>query len=204
MEMHNPPLRAGNSPVPAGMLATVVTCLETRDREARPEGELPPGLRLQPLKGGDLSLYRALYDAVGADWLWVSRLFMGDDALRAHLDHPATQAQMLVDGQTPIGLVELDFASPSDCEVVYFGLVASATGRRLGPALMAKVLDLAWARPVERVWLHTCHLDHPAALSFYRRMGFSPFATYVEVLPDPRLKSLLPREAAPHVPLIEG
>jgi hypothetical protein len=47
----------------------------------------------------------------------------------------------------------------------------------------------------------TCNLDHPKALAHYQRAGFSPYAQRVIHRPDPRLTGLLPRDAAPHIPL---
>jgi hypothetical protein len=52
--------------------------------------------------------------------------------------------------------------------------------------------------------VHTCSDDHPAALSFYMRSGFSPYARMIEIQADPRLTGHLPPGAAPHVPLIGG
>jgi hypothetical protein len=68
---------------------------------------------------------------------------------------------------------------------------------------MAHALMRAWRAEVTRVWVHTCTLDHPSALGFYRASGFVPFARAVETFPDPRLSGHLPREAAPHVPLLD-
>ena len=65
---------------------------------------------------------------------------------------------------------------------------------------MAHALHCAWARPVGRVWLHTCTLDHPAAVRFYVRCGFVPFRTEVEIADDPRTTWLLPAGAAPDIP----
>jgi hypothetical protein len=53
------------------------------------------------------------------------------------------------------------------------------------------------------MWVHTCTLDHPGALGFYRRNGFAPFARAIETFADPRLLGILPRDAAPHAPLID-
>jgi hypothetical protein len=55
-----------------------------------------------------------------------------------------------------------------------------------------------------RFWLHTCTFDHPAAVGFYSRYGFKPYMRAIEVSADPRLTGLLPRSAAPQIPLIEG
>jgi hypothetical protein len=68
---------------------------------------------------------------------------------------------------------------------------------------MNRALELAWSRPVTRVWLHTCTFDHPAALAFYQRSGFRPFRRQVEVLNDPRLDGTVPRDVARHVPITE-
>jgi hypothetical protein len=50
------------------------------------------------------------------------------------------------------------------------------------------------------VWVHTCTLDHPAALGFYIKSGFTPFHRAIETFADPRLDGTLPVDAAPHVP----
>jgi GNAT superfamily N-acetyltransferase len=99
-------------------------------------------------------------------------------------------------------MLELDFRQPGQCELVFLGLTRDRIGWGLGGSLMDHALRRAWSRPIERIWLHTCTLDHPGALAFYRRFGFEPFAVHVEVAPDPRLTSALPRDCAPHVPLL--
>ena len=68
--------------------------------------------------------------------------------------------------------------------------------------MMAEAMARAWTRGTARVIVDTCTLDHPAALGFYRRHGFVATARTVETFADPRLSGLLPRDAAPHVPLI--
>jgi hypothetical protein len=69
---------------------------------------------------------------------------------------------------------------------------------------MSRAIERAWAHPIERLWVHTCTLDHPGALAFYVRSGFRPYRRQVEVADDPRLSGALPRNAAPHVPIIEA
>jgi len=67
---------------------------------------------------------------------------------------------------------------------------------------MAQALALGWRKDVSRLWVHTCTLDHPSALGFYRAQGFVPFARAVETFADPRLAGILPPDAAPQIPLI--
>ncbi|WP_369677242.1 hypothetical protein, partial [Klebsiella pneumoniae] len=61
---------------------------------------------------------------------------------------------------------------------------------------------LAWGKDVRRVWVHTCTLDHPGALGFYRRSGFVPYQRTIETFVDPRSSGVLPADAAPHYPLL--
>ncbi|MBM3929314.1 MAG: GNAT family N-acetyltransferase, partial [Sphingomonadales bacterium] len=55
-----------------------------------------------------------------------------------------------------------------------------------------------------RVWVHTCTLDHPKALGFYRASGFAPYKRTVETFHDPRATGILPVDTAPHVPYLAG
>jgi GNAT superfamily N-acetyltransferase len=199
----NPPLPAGYSALPVGHIATAVTYLEMTAKPARKLPPTPPHLRLQPLSRSDLSAYRRLFRAVGEDWLWCSRLVMDDGRLSAILQNPAVESYALVRGEQAVGLLELDFGAAGQCELAYFGLVADAIGQGLGRYLMDQAIARAWSQPIRRFWVHTCSFDHPGALAFYRRSGFRPYALAVEVLPDPRLSGLLPRSAAPHVPLLD-
>jgi GNAT superfamily N-acetyltransferase len=196
-------LPLGYSSIEPGKIANVVTCLEMLERPAsRPTTPFPPGVSLSPLDRSDPAIYRALYRKIGEDWLWYSRLVMPDDALRAILDDPCVVILVLGKDEEDIGLLELDFRQDGVCELVFFGLVATAIGQGLGRALMDAALDRAWSQPISRFWVHTCTFDHPAALGFYIRSGFRPYAFQVEVQPDPRLTGHLPRHAAPQVPLI--
>jgi GNAT superfamily N-acetyltransferase len=101
------------------------------------------------------------------------------------------------------GLLEMDFRKPGQCEIVSFGLTEKLVGTGAGRWLMNRALEIAWSRPLTRLWLHTCTFDHPSALAFYQRSDFRPFRRQVEVVSDPRLDGTVPRDVARHVPVIE-
>jgi len=203
METDNPTLPLGYSPLPAGCVANLMTCLEMLAPPApQPERPSPPGIAVEPWPAPDLDAYRALFRRVGENWLWTSRLLMPDDALRRTLHDPATQVHALTRDGTRIGLMEMDFRTEGECELVYFGVAEDAIGQGFGRLLMSYAIARAWAAPIRRFWLHTCTFDHPAALGFYVRSGFRPYAMMVEVHPDPRLTGHLPRTAAPQVPIL--
>jgi len=194
-------LESGWHAVPAGHLASVVTHLEMRaPAPPRPAPDLP--LRLERLEGADCETYLRLYRAIGRDWLWFARLEMARGALADLLADPALHVHVVRDGEKALGLVELDFRQPGASELAYFGLVPEAVGGGAGRWMMNRAIALAWARDIERFHVHTCTLDHHAALDFYCRSGFVPVRRDIEIAPDPRLRGLYDEGAAPHVPIL--
>jgi GNAT superfamily N-acetyltransferase len=192
----------GYSDVPAGKIAAIVTHLEMTARPApRPD---PAGAwSLRRVEKPPLDWFRDLYLRVGEEWLWFSRTRMPDAELSARLHSPQLEVYALVDDGRDEGLLELDFREPGQCEIGMFGLTARLVGTGAGRWLMNRALELAWSRPVSRIWLHTCSFDHPAALPFYQRSGFRAFRRQVEIADDPRLDGTAPRDVARHVPVIE-
>jgi GNAT superfamily N-acetyltransferase len=150
-----------------------------------------------------LDWFRQLYGRVGEDWLWYTRLAMSDAALGAIIHDPRVEVYVLMRESEEAGLLELDFRAAGECEVSFFGLAPDFIGTGAGRWLMNQALERAWSRPVRRVWIHTCTFDHPAALAFYIRTGFRPYARQIEIVDDPRLAGVLPGTAAPHIPIIE-
>jgi GNAT superfamily N-acetyltransferase len=192
---------AGLHDVPAGHTAAVVTHLEMRAPAApRPAPDLP--LELRRVAAPAVDWYLRLFRAVGRDWLWFGRLEMARADLAALLADPALHVHVVMDGDTEAGLLELDFRRPGACELAYFGLVPGAVGRGAGRWLMNRAIRLAWSADIRVFHVHTCTLDHPGALDFYRRSGFTPVRREIEIAPDPRLTGLVETDAAPQVPLL--
>ena len=192
----------GYSDVPAGKIAAIVTHLEMTERPAlHPDPQCAWTLRRVP--SPDLDWFRDLYRRIGEEWLWFSRLQMADAELAAIVCSPMVEVYALVHEGRDEGLLELDFRDAGQCELAFFGVTADLIGGGAGRWLMNRALELAWSRPVTRVWVHTCTFDHPSALAFYQRSGFCPFRRQVEIADDPRLDGSAPRDAAKHVPIIE-
>lgn len=190
------------TPVAEGELAAIVTSLEMRERpRARPLPTSP--LRLTRWASPTPASYRTLFKRVGTPWLWFSRLMLDDVALAAIIGDPAVELYAVLDrAGIEVGMLELDFRMPGECEIAFFGLIPELAGKGYGRWLMAETLARAWLPDVKRIWVHTCTLDHPSALNFYRAQGFVAFARAIEVFADPRLLDVLPRDAAPHIPLL--
>lgn len=218
----------GYTDVPAGRIATIVTWLDMRARP-EPRPELPPeagdgagagnaatNWDLRRESRPDLAWYRDLFRRVGEDWLWFSRLKMPDAELAAILHDPRVEVYALwhrsggsgsgdgggSGGAQAEGLLELDFREAGACELAFFGLTPALLGTGAGRWMMNRAIARAWTQPIERFWVHTCTLDHPRALAFYQRSGFTAIRRQIEVAPDPRLEGVAPLSAAPHVPII--
>ena len=189
-------------PVGNRELAAVVTFLEMTER---PSGEVPPSaLRLRRVERPNVEAYRALFRLVGAPWLWFSRLIMDDAKLAGIIQHEDVELFVVEDEQgRDAGMVELDFRERGECGLAFIGLVPELSGKGHGKWLLAEAISRAWRDGITRIHVHTCSLDHPAALAAYRRAGFVPFKRAIERFPDPRLLGYLPRACAPQIPLIE-
>lgn len=198
-------LADGFTDVPPGKIAAVVTYLEMH---ARPELRVAPDLpdvSLRPVPAPEVDWYRDLFTRIGAqDWLWSSRLMLDAAKLADIITDPQVEMYTLaVDGRDE-GLLELDFREAGQCELAFFGLTRILIGRGAGRLLMNHALDRAFARPIDRFWLHTCTLDHPGAVEFYIRSGFAPYKREIEIADDPRLTGLIPEDAGPHIPIIRS
>jgi GNAT superfamily N-acetyltransferase len=188
------------TPIPDGQLAAVVTYL---DMTAPPAARVPASpLSLQRVASPDLDRHRALFRLVGAPWLWFSRLVMDDARLKAILHDPAVELHVVLDQGRDAGIVELDLREPGQCELAFIGLVPELAGQGHGRWLLAEALRLAWREGITRVHVHTCSLDHPAALPAYRRAGFRAYKRAIERFPDPRLLGVLSADCAPQVPVV--
>lgn len=202
-------LSDGYAEVPAGRIAAVVTTLEMRSPP--PSRGAPPlleGAEIRRVPNPDLDWYRRLYRRVGEPWLWFSRLRLGDEALAAIIQHESvaiwTVSMVGVKGDaiSDEGLLELDFREPGECELAFFGLSAAFTGHGVGRHLMTRAIAEAWQQPISRFWVHTCTLDHPSALGFYIRSGFTPIRRQIEIAPDPRLDGTVPVTDASQIPIL--
>jgi GNAT superfamily N-acetyltransferase len=184
-----------------GELAAVVTYLEMR---APPDQEIAPSpLSLKRVEVPQPKHYKELFQLVGSHWLWFSRLILDDAHLASIIQHPKVELDAVLDeAGREVGILELDFREPRECELSFIGLIPELSGKGHGRWLLAEAVHRSWREGVDRVHVHTCSLDHPAALAAYLRAGFTPYKRAIERFPDPRLLGILPSDSAPQIPLL--
>lgn len=164
------------------------TYLEMRaPDELRPARVPSPAPRLERVGECPISFFRYLYAEVGRAFHWTDRLIWSDARVAEHLADPAVSLWLLSWQAAPAGYFELRRGDDRAVEIAYFGLLPDFVGRGWGGHLLTLAVEAAWALGPERVWLHTCTLDHPAALPNYLRRGFRPVREemYTTELPAP-------------------
>ena len=154
------------------------TYLEMRDPSELQAARLDdPSIQIEPQRDCPVELFRWLYVEVGKNYHWIDRLPWTDDDIRAHLARPENSVWLMTYDQERAGYFELRKCEDGSIEVAYFGLLPQFLGRGLGKHLLTCAVEQAWADGADRVWLHTCTLDDPAALPNYLKRGFRAYRT---------------------------
>ncbi len=155
-------------------LEVIRTYLEMRSPEQLQSIDPPdPPPRIERVGCCPPSFYRYLYTEVGRAWHWTDRLRWTDAEIARHVANAAISLCLLSSEAVPAGYFELHAHEEDDSvEIVHFGLLPTFIGRGWGKFLLNAAVGAAWSAGPERVWLHTCTLDHPSALPNYLKRGF--------------------------------
>ncbi len=154
------------------------TYLEMRDAsDLQPTRSDDPRVRIEQQRDCSVALFRFLYVEVGRDYHWVDRLPWTDEEIAAYLQQPEISLWLMTHEDAPAGYFELRRCEDDSVELAYFGLLPEFLGRGLGKHLLTCATEQAWTDGANRVWLHTCTLDDPAAMPNYLKRGFRPFKT---------------------------
>lgn len=118
------------------------------------------------------ALNRFLYQLVGSAWGWSDLAVWSDAQWQALVEQPCHRTWVAYHRGAIAGYYELYRPDQRNAEIRYFGLAPQFLGGGFGGALLSHALASAWQWPgTERVWVHTCSLDHPAALANYQARG---------------------------------
>ena len=76
------------------------------------------------------------------------------------------------------GFFELIFhTKKKEVELAYFGLLEEYQNKKLGSHLLCEAIKISFDSNINRVWAHTCTLDHKNALNNYIARGMKIFKT---------------------------
>lgn len=145
----------------------------TNRRDWKPVARQPAGIVLRRAGHPSPEFARFLLTAVGGDWYWTDRYPWSWQRWKTYLSGPGIQLWVFYVKDTPIGYFELR-RKAQDVEIALFGLMREFQGKGYGAWTLSEAIRHAWdmVPGVARVRLHTCELDHPAALPNYQKLGF--------------------------------
>jgi GNAT superfamily N-acetyltransferase len=146
-----------------------------RPEDLKPVRVEDPRIRIEHVVDCPASFFRYLYAEVGRFYHWIDRLPWTDEQMRAHVARPEITLWVMFSEGAPAGYFELEKHDDGSTEVAYFGLILEFLGRGLGKHLLTEAVERAWSDGANRVWLHTCTLDDPAAMPNYLKRGFVTF-----------------------------
>ena len=125
------------------------------------------------------SFNKYFYTEVGRAWQWTDRLVWSDEDWLEYAGSPQVHTFVAYYAGAPAGYYELRYRG-EDVELVHFGMMPDFVGKGLGGPLLSSAIKDAFALGAGRVWVHTCSLDHPAALANYRARGFKVYKTVTD------------------------
>ena len=154
----------------------VITYLQMNaPEELSPARASDPDFIVREAVERDWRLNRAMYLLVGEQWGWIDKLGWSDEDWKRYAADEQRRTFVATWRGATAGYYELRRDEAGAVEVVSFGLAPDFIGRGLGGVLLTDALRRAWAWDAQRVWLHTCTLDHPAALKNYLARGMQVY-----------------------------
>ena len=124
----------------------------------------------------DFQINKFFYKQIGKDHRWIDRLVWDDQKWIQYIESSKLKTYILQDKEDLIGYCEqiIDFEK-KNCEIAYFGILKEYYGKKYGGFLLSKSIENSFIDGIERVWLHTCSLDHEFALKNYQARGMKIF-----------------------------
>ena len=124
----------------------------------------------------DFQINKFFYKQIGKDHRWIDRLVWNDQQWIQYLENSKVKTYVLKDEEELIGYCEKIFHyEKKNCEIAYFGVLKEYYGKKYGGFLLSKSIEISFKEGTERVWLHTCSLDHAFALKNYQARGMKIF-----------------------------
>ena len=134
-------------------------------------------LTLKETSKNIFDLNKFFYKQIGKNHQWVDRLTWQDKNWIDYVSNQNLKTFVLLMNNEYIGYFELIF-DKTDCEIAYFGVLEEFIGKGYGGFLLSKALTIAFQK-ANRVWVHTCSLDHPNAIKNYKSRGMKIFKTEI-------------------------
>ena len=138
-----------------------------------------PGNRysIELVDSNDFQLNKFFYKHIGKKYNWIDRLVWTDKNWIEYISNKDLLTFTLKQKEDLAGYFELLVHDNNEVEIAYFGLLEEYHNKKLGSFLLSKAIKKSFEHKIDRVWLHTCSLDHKNALNNYIGRGMKVFKT---------------------------
>ena len=128
----------------------------------------------------DFQLNKFFYKNIGKNCSWVDRLVWTDLDWTKYISDEKIFTYILKDKDEIAGYFELLFNKDiKEGEIAYFGILEEYFGKKLGSYLLSEAIKHSFTMGSQRVWVHTCSLDHKNALNNYIGRGMKIYKTEI-------------------------
>ena len=128
---------------------------------------------LEPI---NFQLNKFFYKNIGKKHKWIDRLIWSETQWIDYVSSSKVQTYIFKYKDNLAGFFELIFhIENKEVEIAYFGLLEEFQNKKLGSYLLSEAIKISFINKVNRVWLHTCSLDHENALNNYISRGMKIF-----------------------------
>tara|TARA_Y100000996_G_scaffold356207_1_gene297020 strand:- start:115 stop:618 length:504 start_codon:yes stop_codon:yes gene_type:complete len=126
----------------------------------------------------DFQLNKFFYKNIGENHMWVDRLTWTDNQWTDYVSNKDVKTYIFKYKNDLAGYFELIFhVEKNEVEIAYFGILKEYQNKKLGSYLLSEAIKKSFLKNVDRVWVHTCSLDHKNALNNYIARGMKVFKT---------------------------
>ena len=130
---------------------------------------------LEPI---NFQLNKFFYKNIGKKHKWVDRLAWTENQWIDYVSDKNVETYVFKFKTDLAGFFELiSHSEKKEVEIAYFGLLEEFQNKNLGSYLLSRAIQKSFKENVNRVWVHTCSLDHKNALNNYIARGMKIFKT---------------------------
>jgi len=124
----------------------------------------------------NFNINKFFYRQVGADHYWRDRLIWSDKQWDNYVQNINLETWVMKYQRELIGFYEIEFhPNSNEVELINMGIIKEHRGKKLGSKLLSHSINISIKKKSNRIWVHTCSLDHKYALKNYKTKGFKVF-----------------------------
>ena len=136
----------------------------------------PKGYSIELVKPADFQLNKFFYKNIGNKHHWVDRLIWTEKQWIEYTTNERVKTYILKKKDDLAGYFELIIhRDKNEVEIAYLGLLEDYLNMKLGSYLLSSAIKNSFLSKPQRVWVHTCSLDHKNALINYTSRGMKIF-----------------------------